>query len=636
MRKPVSPAPADPLRQRMLQLQRVAGNRAVRRALVRPASPIGPDGGEASDGLQRQVEAARGHGQPLDHQAGAQMSRVMGADLSGVHIHTDARADMINRALSAQAATLGNDIFFSKGAYSPGTAWGRQLLAHELTHVAQQGGAVPRGKLQVGPADDLHEREAESVSASATASRRATVNASTNGPAVQRMMSYKTFGKKVAKRVDSDLVPSGGQQGKDESYFAGEVDAAFQRYEAAPDDLGNLARLHHAITAWQTFNFAHLNAGRKERKDPAVANTLAMNRILKQLLKEIKAEFKKRSAKQATKQGGYVQTLDEMLGESPDSMTFEDLGDVAMPKEFSIAGLSPTYYEKNLKGKPAEAALKSACLALERGDLNAAIEAMNHKALLALEGYPLIRSLILSHYSKSTQLKSLLNVKPAKGGLTNEEVDALQIYTSNSDPANSAMRGAANLSGQNVDAAMQYRLVVSALSKLPRFKGIAYRGITPFAGVDKAYQVGATVADLAFTSAAGSFAGVDHYLKHAPQGNATGTQNYFSIIRSKSAVHVSDKALSSRENEVLFKPGTRFRVKAVWRHSADGKVPMNAPNEAQMILHRVGKATAVYKDAGYGRQDWDALRERLKNQKKPDIGEFQGQAPVKVFEVAEQ
>jgi hypothetical protein len=139
-----------------------------------------------------------------------------------------------------------------------------------------------------------------------------------------------------------------------------------------------------------------------------------------------------------------------------------------------------------------------------------------------------------------------------------------------------------------------------------------------------------------FASAAASFAGVDHYLKNAPQGSATGTQNYFSVIRSKTAVHVSNKALSSRENEVLIKPGTRFRVKAVWRHSADGKVPLNAPNEAQMILHRVGQSTSVYKDSGYGQQDWNALRERLKDQKKPDIGAFKGQARVKVFEMAEQ
>src|SRR5438105_3858785 len=47
----------------------------------------------------------------------------------------------------ASAKPLGSDIFFSKGAYQPGSHRGKQLLAHELTHVVQQGGARPH-KLQ--------------------------------------------------------------------------------------------------------------------------------------------------------------------------------------------------------------------------------------------------------------------------------------------------------------------------------------------------------------------------------------------------------------------------------------------------------------------------------------------------------
>jgi hypothetical protein len=628
--------------QRVLQLQRTAGNQALQRALATMARPalVGPEGGDVSGEVQRGIDQARGGGQPMDKHAGAKIGGMLGADFSGVRVHTDARAQSINRSLGAEAATVGNNIFFSKNAYNPSSVQGRRLLTHELTHelthVVQQGGHAGntvRPKLRVGPANDAHEQEAERVSAG-VAERPVT---STGRPSIQRMMSYATYEKRLGKKYDLDLVTSKGMKAKDEQYYAAQIDEAFKVYEADTDNMGNLARLHHTITAWQTFKFEHINAKGKGRKEAEVANTLAMNSILKALLKEIKAELKKKSAKQAAKQGGYVQTLDEMLTEGADKMTFDDLSNVDMPKEFVKVGISPTYYEKNIKGKGAELILKFAYRSLERGDLEKAIHELNHKELLALPGYPMIRSLLLSHFSNSTRLKGLLNMKSSKGDLTDDELNALQIYTGNSDLANSAMRGASDLKDENIDAAMQYKLVISALSKLPKFKGVAYRGFTPFSGVDKAYQVGATVADLAFTSAAGSFAGVDHYLKYAPQEGAKGTQNYFSVIRSKSAVHVSNKANSSRENEVLFKPGSRFKVKGVWRHSADGKVPMNAPTEAQMILQRVGQFTAVHDGKGYGKQDWDDLRKRQMTSKTnpKDIGAFQGQAKVKVFEMAE-
>lgn len=41
----------------------------------------------------------------------------------------------------ARAFVAGNDIFFAPAAYAPGTSAGQELLAHELTHVVQQGGA---------------------------------------------------------------------------------------------------------------------------------------------------------------------------------------------------------------------------------------------------------------------------------------------------------------------------------------------------------------------------------------------------------------------------------------------------------------------------------------------------------------
>ena len=43
------------------------------------------------------------------------------------------------RAINARAYTIGPDVAFARGEYAPASTNGRRLLAHELTHVVQQG-----------------------------------------------------------------------------------------------------------------------------------------------------------------------------------------------------------------------------------------------------------------------------------------------------------------------------------------------------------------------------------------------------------------------------------------------------------------------------------------------------------------
>ena len=66
------------------------------------------------------------------------------ADLDRVRIHTDGNANRMAAGIGARAFTLGQDIGFGAGEYSPDTFAGRHLLAHELTHTLQQGGDVVR------------------------------------------------------------------------------------------------------------------------------------------------------------------------------------------------------------------------------------------------------------------------------------------------------------------------------------------------------------------------------------------------------------------------------------------------------------------------------------------------------------
>jgi hypothetical protein len=68
------------------------------------------------------------------------LSNALGADFSGVKVHTGQNAVEMNRSLNARAFTHGNDIYFNKGEYNPESSEGKRLLAHELTHVVQQKG----------------------------------------------------------------------------------------------------------------------------------------------------------------------------------------------------------------------------------------------------------------------------------------------------------------------------------------------------------------------------------------------------------------------------------------------------------------------------------------------------------------
>jgi Domain of unknown function (DUF4157) len=99
------------------------------------------EGGEASTDLESAINGARGGGQSLDAGLQQSMGQAMGADFSGVRVHTDAQADQLNRSIQAKAFTTGQDVFFRQGEYNPGSQSGQELIAHELTHVVQQTGA---------------------------------------------------------------------------------------------------------------------------------------------------------------------------------------------------------------------------------------------------------------------------------------------------------------------------------------------------------------------------------------------------------------------------------------------------------------------------------------------------------------
>ena len=113
-----------------------------------------PAGGHASQdttSIESQLSNTKGGGSWLPESIRSFMEDRFGADFSGVNIHDDTSAHEMSSQMNAQAFTYGNDIYFGAGRYSPGSAAGKELLAHELAHVVQQNsGTVSRRSLARG------------------------------------------------------------------------------------------------------------------------------------------------------------------------------------------------------------------------------------------------------------------------------------------------------------------------------------------------------------------------------------------------------------------------------------------------------------------------------------------------------
>ena len=89
--------------------------------------------------------AARSAGRPIVDAQRAEMEEALDYDFSRVRVHTDDAAGEVAEVMAADAVTMGNDIYFAEGAYRPGDPVGTELLAHELVHVARNGGEAEAG-----------------------------------------------------------------------------------------------------------------------------------------------------------------------------------------------------------------------------------------------------------------------------------------------------------------------------------------------------------------------------------------------------------------------------------------------------------------------------------------------------------
>jgi uncharacterized protein DUF4157 len=97
----------------------------------------------ADSSLDNYVSSLNNSGQPLPESARSFFEPRFGQDFSNVRIHANNEAAQSAQSINALAYTSGNNIVFNNGQFSPESDNGKQLLAHELTHVIQQGNNAP-------------------------------------------------------------------------------------------------------------------------------------------------------------------------------------------------------------------------------------------------------------------------------------------------------------------------------------------------------------------------------------------------------------------------------------------------------------------------------------------------------------
>lgn len=105
-------------------------------------------GVQGNNDLDSYVSSLSSSGQSMTATSKSFFEPKFGHDFSGVKIHTGEVAAKSAQSINALAYTTGNNIVFNTGQYSPETDSGKKLMAHELTHVVQQGGAVQAKTVQ--------------------------------------------------------------------------------------------------------------------------------------------------------------------------------------------------------------------------------------------------------------------------------------------------------------------------------------------------------------------------------------------------------------------------------------------------------------------------------------------------------
>lgn len=98
--------------------------------------------------IEGRLSASRERGTALPVNSRRFFESRFGTNFSSVRVHVDNEAAQLSQQLNARAFTQGNDIYFAQNQYSVDSMVGKRLLAHELTHVVQQGNTHTSAPIQ--------------------------------------------------------------------------------------------------------------------------------------------------------------------------------------------------------------------------------------------------------------------------------------------------------------------------------------------------------------------------------------------------------------------------------------------------------------------------------------------------------
>ena len=94
---------------------------------------------QVPDKTANKIQSLRGKGKPLSAETRSFFEPRFGQDFGQVRVHTNQSAVNSANSINAKAYTLDNNIVFGNNQYNPRSSACRRLIAHELTHVIQQG-----------------------------------------------------------------------------------------------------------------------------------------------------------------------------------------------------------------------------------------------------------------------------------------------------------------------------------------------------------------------------------------------------------------------------------------------------------------------------------------------------------------
>ncbi|MBD2072903.1 DUF4157 domain-containing protein [Phormidium sp. FACHB-592] len=550
--------------------------------------------------LESRLSSSQGGGSPLPDEVRTFMEPRFGADFSQVRVHTGSEAVQMNRDLSAQAFTHKQDVYFGAGKAPAKDA----LTAHELTHIVQQsGGAVQRSQphptlqREVQPAHALQMKPllqmqgGGTVTADAEPGNAIQQSCSSVHGVIQRKMGFGTkdlVGKpSLTARADKSTFVQ-IQKHLTDYWGAGNANEEYKHLEnlerltddwlnkksttkkANSDQFASVTKLNQAVKTELPLaeDAKNLDSGYAHLLEVGIPNQYLRTMVRTALVLLVNADVAFRKQDVVTAKAYLKQLRQNHIGDSVnliESRLFRFYMKVINPE---LAAVMNDKYQIPEGESEVLSTAENHILDV----VNTGLDNMKQKGG---EDEKKAKAMEPSHRSLKTKAEAAQTQKPYKKHKLGE-IMALTGYTTD-------FYGDVNTPLRKQDSSLNSKTMswakagISGLNKLPKYEGATYRHTGLIPGYKELNQEGAIVSDLAFSSSATSQAGC---------ASAAKQHDVLEIIMSKTGRDIKDASVFEKgEGEVLFRPGTEFRVVQRMDKNPSGAWEPNRPNLLSYFNH---------------------------------------------------